>query len=366
VLSLLINIKTYKYRLLKLHLKLRQDKHLELCDSLIAEESMESLLKITSFIESSFFNKKNQNKLNLGHIEIAKLREVGVSMLGVVYYAMHYLEKIKLCQSCLVKSDIKLRSIDLTRKERVDIEKRTDEIEDLFFRSKDILSGVLYDINIFIPELECFLKESLLDKYFNFHKIIPISNKIADCYLNYIRTDNKKTSLLCLGLKLDQKQLFMGFHNYSTWFGDEKEYLAKLYIDILYFFVLPILLDSGMSKISSHKLSNIFMDVFDFLELDINLLNFKKDLNFVLTLVLRYFMQQQGRGLIVSDVSELSKKAFSSHFSSFDEIISNYCNDRLFDNNILDLDKFCKNISVKKSKLSVKINNLFTKNILFT
>ena len=351
-----------------MHLKLKQDRHLGLCDSLVAEDSMSSLLKISGFIESSFFNKnKNkQTKLNLGHMEIIKLKEVGVSMLGVVYYAMHYLEKIKLCQACLVKSDIKLRSVDLTRRERIDIEKRTDEIEELFFRFKNILSRVLDDINVFIPELEDLLRESLLDNYFNFHKIIPISNKIADCYLNYISSDNKKSSLLCLGLKLDKKIFFMDIYNYSTWFGDEKEYLSKLYLDILYFFVLPILLDSGVSKISSHKLSDVFIDVFDFLELDINLLNFNKDLNFVLTLVLRYFIQQQGLGLLVSDISELSKKTFSSHFSSFDKIISNYCNDKLFDNDILDLDKFRKNISVKKSKLSVKINNLFTKNNLFT
>ena len=183
--------------------------------------------------------------------------------------------------------------------------------------------------------------------------------------------------MLCLGLRLDRRKSFKGIYNYLSWFGDEKAYLSKLYLDILCFFILPVLLGSGASKVSLSKLSNAFIEIFDFMGLDISIVsvsNPNSDMNLALSLVLRYFMQQQERGLFVSNYSDLdnnfykiSLKTLFSNFSSFDKIISDYCSGRLFaNNNILEFYQFVENISNNKSKLSEKINNIFTKHNLFT
>lgn len=42
-------------------------------------------------------------------------------MLGLVYLAMSYVEQVKLCHSCLIKKDIKIRSLDNSRKDIVSI-----------------------------------------------------------------------------------------------------------------------------------------------------------------------------------------------------------------------------------------------------
>ena len=186
---------------MELNIKLKQSDYIKFHDEMIAEESMPSLLRICDFITSNFLNKAKDTDiltgdLILGNTEIIKLKELGVSMLGIIYYAMHYLEQIKFYQTCLAKCDFKLRSGKITRKGRVGIEKKTDEIEELFFRSKDVLSSVLADINIFIPMLESLLKKSLSNDTFSFYNIIPVSKKFSDYYLKLIE-EMIKTERLC-------------------------------------------------------------------------------------------------------------------------------------------------------------------------
>jgi len=119
-------------------------------DVFAVDDSVSSILKACDFIEKSIF--KTSLFLN------PSIHDIGVSIIGVLYYSLHYLEQIKLYNNCLIKLDSKLRTKKNSRKKIINLEKKTDEIEALYLKSKHFLDASLIIINKNIPILNILYK----------------------------------------------------------------------------------------------------------------------------------------------------------------------------------------------------------------
>ena len=346
-------------------------------DVFVVDGTVSSVLKACDFINKTIF----ETSLFLNPL----FQDIGVSMIGVLYYSLHYLEQIKLYNNCLIKLESKLRTKKNSRKNIINLEKKTDEIEDLYLKSKYFLDLSLVIINKNIPILNDFLKaeNTKLAGYFR--------NSISADFLSLLKQDDLIDNTLCLGFKLDKNDSYKGFYNYMDWFEDESAYLSKLYSDIMCFFVLPMCINhdknnQNISNLIPDNLRKIYHHVIDCLGLEINpnsnpnsnsnpnpnpddIFSISDNFDIILSLILKYFLYKQNQ-VGFSIQSTIESKEFeklyliisSVQMRSFDKIISNYCNNKLLEcqGERLYLSKLFKN----KNKNIIN-NNLFTKNSTF-
>ena len=302
-------------------------------DVFAVDDSVSSILKACDFIDKSIF--KTSLFLN------PEIQDIGVSIIGVLYYSLHYLEQIKLYNNCLIKLDSKLRTKKNSRKKIINLEKKTDEIEALYLKSKHFLDASLIIINKNIPILNEFLKDTDI----NSKLVGNFRNSISADFLSLLKQDDLIDNTLCLGFRLDQNDNYKGFYNYMDWFEDETAYLSKLYSDIMCFFVLPMCINhdkhnENTSSNISNNLRKIYLHVINFIGIEVNpddIFSVNEDLDIILSLILKYFLYKQGQ-VDFSIQSIIESKRFeklyliisSVQMRSFDKIISNYCNNKLF------------------------------------
>ena len=303
------------------------------------DDSIDSVLKAIEFIEKSIF----LSDLSMSNC----FQDIGVSMLGSLYYSLHYLEQIILYQRSLTNLGYKLKENKYSRKDKINLEKKTDEMETLLFNAKNCLDSLLLYINKNFLKLNEFLTDGKYDSTMLYNFKIDVLEE----FLLFIKKDKLMKKSLCLGFRLDKQDIYEGIFDYNYWFESESEYFSKLYSDIIFIYILPICISYNINssidkEIIIDELYCIYKHVVSFLGLDADIYDIfgeSERFDMILSMIFKFFFNNNDSH---RDHKKDHKKDHkiddniisSFQIKSFSKVIGDYCNKKLFNKLLLQFD----------------------------
>lgn len=315
-----------------------------------------SLIAIQNHILELF--SKDEIKLILEPFVFNQFREIGIAILGIINYGLYYLEKVAYYERLLQHYDYKIKSENVSKKERYFFEKKADESEYYFYLAKAAVKNASNQINAIVPDVE-LLSENIInyitnDKYnsenlTNISILIKDNNKrILDVFIEKLVGKNMSVNDILTELDLNLKAgARLSYHSKPIDYivnGDFEDRL-KLNRVLITFVFLPIILSSKLMFSKQKYLKKSFKALLKLLnklckrsDLDANNL-----FNNLFGLLIIYFVSDKTK-------QDINLKKDEVRFDNLsDNIIIDFCIENLKIINLKAQDSFDKRIYKKFS-----------------
>ena len=230
------------------------------------ENIFASLMSIQSYILDIIA--KEEIKSFLDPFVFNKLIEINVSILGIINYALHYLDKVKYSGALLQEYDRKIKKGNISKKECYSLEKSADGYEYSFYLAKDNvtnasewLNDIIPDINILFDSISNYISNYLSNGEYDRLSLDDISNLISSSHKKVINIFIDKLLVQSNGANYALDELDLMPKSRS---GQSCNDALALNRKIVTFIFLPIILNSKLFYRKQADFKKVFRELLGF------------------------------------------------------------------------------------------------------